>query len=425
MSLILKRSYLNSFLVFLFLLASLLFGSFIIGPVSLRIYVSCILLLVLLIFRYRFSFSKEIKLYLAFIGIYFFALLINGEIKEVNFLKYYFGRYFVCLIAVYIISSLVNSSTEIKRTIVFLILVGIVNGIFSIMQYYGSDLGTSIPKVLINAEGTEDLFANSISFESGLNRGVRGLFGFIARNGYFSAVFACLAPLLISISLSNFQRLISAFISVFLIYVVFLTQQRLVLLLVLAFYFVLLLGQRKYFLYALLALIGFIIILITIDYSLEYVNLGRYADYSDSNRLELYSLALKFIKDNFWFGGQNAFTEYISGKVGLANSAHNFFLNGFIYSGVIGAIVVSLLYFRILIRSLRPVWNFKSNDFSHYSKYLGGALVIYMLNSLTHNASLITGDEFIWILFVLLVKSDIGGEEMSENVSNETPTCNR
>jgi hypothetical protein len=343
---------------------------------------------------------------LTFIAIYFIATLLNGEFNGMYFFKYFFGRYFICLIAVYVIYSSVGTNEDLHRVLIFLIFIGIINGLFSVLQFFGNDFGISITRILINAEGTEEILYDTTIIESGLNKGVRGLFGFIARNGYFSAVFACLAPYLIIISKSMIHKIISVFVAIFLVYVVFLTQQRLVLLLTLLFYAALIIRQqRSIVIIAGIFIIGFTVITL-LDFSPEQVKLGRYSDFSDPNRIKLYSLGLDFIKANFWFGGQGAFSEFISGKVGRANSAHNFFLNGFIYSGVFGASIIISLYFKILVDSLRMAFLGYRHAISNIRILLGGSLVVYLLNSLTHNSSLITGDEFIWILYILLIKAD-------------------
>ena len=57
----------------------------------------------------------------------------------------------------------------------------------------------------------------------------------------------------------------------------------------------------------------------------------------------------------------------------------------------------------MLIKSVKKILE-NNRDVAYF---IGGAMAVYLLNSLTHNASLITGEEMIWMLLALFYKATV------------------
>ena len=386
------------FLVNFFILSSLLFGSFNIGAYSIRIYVALFLFFYLIINKYKFPFILEIKYYFIFILFYFLILNLNGDIEKIDFFKFFFGRYLICFIAAYVVNSLITNKDLIYGTIVFFVIIGFLNGIISLLQFNGNSFALSIPLLISDSELIKerlDIYSNN---ETGLGVGVVGLFGYIVKNGYMSAVFSILSLYLYQTSNKYYKKLIFAPLSFFLFFIVFLTQQRFVFIFSGAFFLFFFIRQSLSF---------FLVIFLSISLSLNFIdidanNLGRISNYNDNDRVVLYSSGIEFVKDNFFLGGQVSAAKFLTSRIGQEYS-HNFFLNAFIYSGFFGAIFVILVYFRMIFKSLKIL--FTSLSINNMSFFIGGSLLVYLINSLTHNSSLVTGDEHIWILFFLLLKS--------------------
>ena len=393
-------------LVFLFLIASLFLNGLIIGPLSIRIYVSFLVFLFFIFRRGKFTTNQEMLLYVLFIGFYFLALIVNGELGEVDFAKRLLGSYLICFISFYILYKSMINQKDIKRIIFFLVCLGIINGIVSTLQFQGNSAAYLWASILTPSDLLEERIESYQRAESGLGIGVLGLFGTIVKNGYLSSSLAVLSLYMIVVAKNLFHRTTFVVISLFLLVSVFLTQQRLVTLLTLIVYL--------YFFYKFFKLRYFIALLIlpTIVLFLWYFNngiiesdnIGRLSNLEDEHRESIYARSLQFIVDNIFFGGQLRAASYLE-SAGLANSAHNFVLNAFIFSGVFGAMFVMILFARMMFKSFKSIFGKASHN--NPSFFISTSLVVYLLNSLMHNSSLVSGDGFIWILFALLVKSQI------------------
>jgi O-antigen ligase len=391
-------------LLFVFLISSLFLNAFIIGPFSIRIYVSVLVFLIFIFKRTTFNPNKEMLLYALFIFFYWLALNVNGEISDLDFAKRLLGRYLICFISFYVLYKSIISQTDINKIVIFLVFLGVLNGIVSTLQFNGNSAAYLWPTILTPTELLEERTELYQRAGSGLGIGVIGLFGAIVKNGYFSSAFALLSLFMIVLSKNFFYRTTFVLISLFLFFSIFLTQQRLVTLLSLIIYL------YFYYKYFNLRYISLLFVFPMVGLSMWYFfnmllesnSLGRLLNLKDEHRETLYAKSFQFVIDNFLFGGQIRAANYLE-SAGLANSAHNFVLNAFIYSGVFGAVFVIILFGRMLRKSVNAILG--KNAHQNPSFFISIALIVYLLNSLTHNSSLVSGDEFIWILFAMLIKS--------------------
>jgi O-antigen ligase len=391
-------------LLFVFLIASLFLNAFIIGPFSIRIYVSLLVFLIFIFKSTTFNRKKEILLYALFIFFYWLALNVNGEISEVDFVKRLLGSYLICFIAFYVLYKSIISQADINKIVIFLVFIGVLNGVVSTLQFNGNSAAYLWATILTPTELLEERIEVYQRAGSGLGIGVIGLFGGIVKNGYLSAAFALLSLYMIVLSKNFFYKTTFVVISLFLFYSVFLTQQRIVTFLSLIIYL------YFYYRYFNLRYISLLFVFSMLGLSMLYFynivlesdSLGRLSNLEDEHRETLYAKSFQFVIDNFLFGGQIRAANYLE-SAGLVNSAHNFVLNAFIYSGVFGAVFVIILFGRMLRKSVNAILG--KNAYQNPSFFIGIALIVYLLNSLTHNSSLVSGDEFIWILFAMLVKS--------------------
>lgn len=391
-------------LLFLFLIASLFLNAFIIGPFSIRIYVSLLVFLIFIFKSTTFSRKKEILLYVLFIFFYWLALNVNGEISEVDFVKRLLGSYLICFIAFYVLYKSIISQTDINKIVIFLVFIGVLNGVVSTLQFNGNSDAYLWATILTPTELLDERIEVYQRLGSGIGIGVTGLFGGIVKNGYLSAAFALLSLYMIVLSKNFFYKTTFVLISLFLFYSVFLTQQRLIIFLSLIMYL------YFYYRYFNLRYVSLLFVFPMLGLSMLYFynimlesdSLGRMSNLEDEHRETLIAKSFQFVIDNFLFGGEIRAANYLE-SAGLVNSAHNVVLNAFIYSGVFGAVFVIILFGRMLRQSVNAI--LRKNALQNPSFFIGIALIVYLLNSLTHNSSLVSGDEFIWILFAMLVKS--------------------
>lgn len=419
MKLALPKRFLSSILLYQFLIASFLLNGFIIGPFSVRIYSSLVVFGYLIWNGYKYKFVKPIVLYALFIFFYFLALIFNGELGKVDFFRYFFGRYFVCFVAFFVVYSVTRSQRDVKSVLLLLVVVGFANSLVTLFQYLGNAIAISIP-IMLNPTA-EDRFETVFEMlDAGVDSGTFGFFGNVVENGYKASLFAVIIPFYYVSSSRRINKVILFGCIAFFGLAVFLTQQRLVTILVGLFYLYLLYRYSLVF-FPLLALLFVAVLYIIIEsYGVDSTNLGRLSNLQDENRSQIFNHALIFIGQNLFVGGQIQFGNMLAQNGFNVFSSHNVFLNSFIYSGLFGAIVLIFLYFKLLFTSLRAVTNRGLNS----STFIGAALGIQLLNSLTHNSSLVTGDETIWILYALLLRSNQFGNLYSQLI-NESSLRNR
>src|SRR5690606_27168633 len=191
------NTYLESSLLRIFLFSSFFLGGFIVGPFSVRIYVTLLILTVLFLKGYKYPFKKEIGLYVLFILSYLFALFANGEIAEIDFAKYFFGRYFVRFVSFIAVIRLIKSKESFISIIKFICFLGVLNGVISILQYFGNSFAISLSTFFNPVHAIEGNLEYLDRFIEGSADGVGafGVFHSNVANGYF-AIIPCVLLLL-------------------------------------------------------------------------------------------------------------------------------------------------------------------------------------------------------------------------------------
>ncbi len=387
----------------IFLFVNLVLNGFLVGPLSVRIYFSLLLLFVISVSGFRPKLNSALLWYVLFVLFYFIALNINGEITEVDFGKYFLGRYLICFIAAFAVQHYITRWEQLNSILFFVVYLGVINGLVSTLQFIGVEQAFQIPFVLTSSEEHKDRFDLYSTLDSSLGVGVPGIFSSIFKNGYFTGLAAAFSLYMLRSARGLRLKTVYILIALFLFFVVYLSQQRLVFYLTaMAYLYYFFKRQRAILIGAFMGL-GIVSLGNSMNLFVEGSNLGRIGNYQDEDRLFLYSRAVVFIKGNFLFGGQHAAANFFINSGAVVQSAHNFILNAFIYSGVFGAVSVILVFIKMINTSARMVI-FRSNT-NNISFHIATGMLIYLLNSFAHNLSLVTGDEIIWILFFMLLKA--------------------
>lgn len=112
----------------------------------------------------------------------------------------------------------------------------------------------------------------------------------------------------------------------------------------------------------------------------------------DTGRSDIYEQTTDYLMDHPFIGGYHRLVH-------MYNMApHNLFLNAFIYGGIVGG--VAILF--ILFWQVKPLWRVLRRKIVRTNPvcfFAGLAYVAFTLNSLAHNKSIVTGDEFLWMLW--------------------------
>lgn len=393
---------------YLFLIAIVTAGSFIIGPLSIRVYMTIIMALLLtwkiFLQKQKLLLSyKEIKLYVCFIIAMVMAQSLNNEISSSDLPKNIFAYHFVSIIVFFAIDSFVTNKTILKNVTLILLFIVIIDSISTYLQYINHPLGWNLSQLLFTVENvkidraTEYIENYEITNLSGVSLAV-GIFGDSVINGYILASLGML-PFYYIFNINYSTKIKTAGWLAYLVCVggCFMTQQR-------TAFILLMLGSLYFFIYHIprwKTLLFLIILMIWITFFsnlLTNMDWGRYSNLTlGENRIYIYTNALSYIQDHWFLGGPVGFNNLY--KV----FPHNFILNAFIYAGLIGAFFALWLFIKIISQSIRLL--FKNIKHISYSVIYACALTIYLLIGFTHNASLITGDCNIWLLFGLMLRA--------------------
>lgn len=399
------------FWLVLFVTCSLVGGSIQIGPTTIRVYASCLLIAYLISKRRKYIYihinNKPIYIYIVFLLITLFAKLISMSFSGTGidetqvFFKRLLSLYLVGIVGYYGIGYIATAKTKLRQIFATLVIIGFFNAIVSYLQYVGNPIGVRIALIFSSGE-SEYMQAYLMFSESAQNTKfvVPGIFGHGAINGYMNSALGILP--LCYIYHRNFKLRLWGIVS-FLVLIIgsYVTQERsgfgLLLIFSTYLFYKSTNGRTKNIIIFILPIIVVFFYGYIVDY-LSSNDFGRYSslgEFEDRNKLIID--ATNFIQNNWVFGGEELYNS--QGYV----TPHNFFLHALIFSGIFGLIAISLLFFKMLKDSyivLKQPMNKTS-----ISIYVASALSIYLLNGLFHSGSLITGDVLIWLLYGLLLQS--------------------
>ena len=121
---------------------------------------------------------------------------------------------------------------------------------------------------------------------------------------------------------------------------------------------------------------------------------SRFAElgFDDTGRGDIYEQTTEYLMDHPFIGGYHRLVAMYD------MPPHNLFLNAFIYGGFVGGFTILL----ILFWQVKPLWRVlrrKIADTNPVCFFMGLSYIAFTLNSLAHNKSIVTGDEFIWLLW--------------------------
>ena len=384
----------------------MLFGSYLIGPFSIRVYVAIVVIIYLLykkiILKEHFNLSySSIRIYLLFLFFTLIAKIFSGPFEIDGFLKDLLAMHLISIISYIAIDLLVKNQKQVQIILILFISIGLLNSIISILQYNGNPTGFIIGQFFAssNMEYISDLETRFLTFPE-LQLGafaVPGIFGHGASNGGMNATLCILSLYFI---FGREKRLWWVALIIFAISIVgnFVIQERSPMgLLAIFTSFIIWKYSSKGLLIFLCIVGGFMLFYFDVFSVLDPEKIGRFADITkfDSDRQRLVQNAIAFISDHWFLGGDYLYHQ----MYGL--TPHNFILHAFIYSGLFGALTVFVLFIKIIIDAGRilicdkigiPVFFFSC------------ALIIFLANGFTHSSSLITGDNIIWLLYALILR---------------------
>lgn len=376
-------------------------GSFYIFGVTPR-QVSAIIMLLISVFN-----ARELRpYYRQFFGVYAFYLVLSflsamhdGSIQV--YIRSLLSQHIVAMVSLGAFIVYYQKKKTFTPVITMFVICGVINSFVCLLQYVGNPIGYAAGLLFVDelnyaANNHMNLIMNGEAVY------LLGLKGDAVHNGYFQMIM----PFFLIQLHSEYRRKHTGsiveqfcFTSVLCIFVltIFLIQERscilfsiLILLVYLRNYSKRLRICEKSGLIKWIFIIGLLIIIYLLPRFRDYLENSRFETQDNSLRIELFNSTILFIRENFWFGGMSSFVSQYDFP------PHNILLNAFVDAGIVGFILVSILYFKQIIVAYSLI---RLKDAS----LIACAFLAYTLNSLLHNDSIITGDAVVWILWGMVL----------------------
>lgn len=378
------------FLYILFFICGIFGGSTYIRDIISFRQLASILMMVYCVYNIRFllnSFNKYIGLYLVFIVFWVISSLFENSLDKC--LRSLIAQHFVSLIGYFATVLLYRRCGSLNILFKVIFITGLINSVVCLLQYIGNSIGIMFGMFFVDVDN-ESIVNHLEMLSSGMNQGsyLFGLLGNAVNNGYFSMILP-LIPFYF-FSQGKMKLVIASIFSIFFLIILFLIQQRSCFIFSSAMLIILLLKNKIISTNGLFIILTFLSVP-TIYLLMELINSdvvqnSRLISHTEESRTQIYSLAIAFIQDNLLFGGLEKFRS-------LARfSPHNIVLNSFIYGGLMGGLILMVLYISQLLLSISLL--------RYRQKSTVAAIFITLsLNALLHNNSILTGDLQIWILW--------------------------
>lgn len=379
--------------VFISIFSLLVLGSYRVGPLTIRNYITILLGIYVIFNAKKIYFDRNLNIYVVFIITIIIISFINGDGFTSSFWQVsIIGRHIPCLIA---ISSLIIYSHNNNLAYIYksLFVIFILNGILTTLQFYNYPMAWTISQTLnpIDLEAFEMRLNDSLTMSGVALAG--GLFGFAVSNGYFIASYAPIfSKNLWDRGLRNYIS--GIFVLVLSVFVAFETQQRMAILVLAVFFCFVFLKNNTGTLSKILTIsvIGlFLYYLINSD-----VDLGRIStEHNNEDRRALAQSFVHFLSSEYvLFGGYSNYSQFGEGQ-------HNSILDSITRFGLIGSVVFISLFYRIT-RWCYTILRIALKSKNTNQIVLSISCLLYLLYSMTHSIGVQSGDIMFWLMFTLL-----------------------
>ncbi len=396
------------FFYLIFLVSVLLLGSFLIGPFSGRVWLVIAMLMYLLFSARRSKVYKKniyINVFIISIVFLFLAQIMNGDMESFG-VKWLFANHFVCVIAFVATCFVIRNDTQNRMTIIIstMMVLLIADSIVTIMQYGNNPIGWAINLLLMQGRNEEVMaFQESHQMLESLAGVAKapGIFDSAVENGLFIGSCGVL-PFYFFLRESKLMKVLATMVMVLSLVACFFCQERAAMLVLLAsvlFLFFKIFDKRMKWIS--LAVILFIAVIVVANINLSSIDYGRFEDvglFSNESRKDIWSSFLSFISDNLLWGGVDRFKS-ITGGI----SPHNYFFNAFVFGGFWGGITLIALYIMLVFKCYKLI---VSKTSSNTTRVIAVSFMSILVQSLVHNASIISGDVLTFILLGLMVATE-------------------
>jgi hypothetical protein len=282
-----------------------------------------------------------------------------------------------------------------------------INALFSICQNNGNPFFDFARMTLIGdlkSDGFVETSGIGNYRESAIGYGVPGIFDSRVNNAAFSSYLVFIPLYYLNKKRNILSKIICIAIYAIFMYILFLTQQRSSFFLcTLASLFILYktyFKNKKSLLYT-ITIVAILYFICLKSVNLNEDELGRFVEYSDNGRKDIFSLVLNSLSNNIIWGGPITINKLLFEKFEITGT-HNYFLNAIVVGGLLGGIVYTILYFKIFKLSIRYLFN-KAYNYNYNIVIFSIMVIVSLINSLVHNNGIIYGDFLLWLILGLLL----------------------
>lgn len=396
------------YLFFIFAVTSL--PNFRIGPMSVRIYMTTLMMLFLLKNAGDIHIEKEkmkyVTLYVTFMLFMTLAMLANGEIFEMNYINYLLGSHIPPMVTFIATFYFVKKEKDFDTILIPIGITTIITSFVTCLQFYNIPLGWTM-NFAFNSGGASEWQEYIIDRYSGQESMMglsyqTGIYGFSFTNAAFLCSTSVLfLRLVVDRKRKHYIRFISFVIFMASLTACFMTQQRAaflgsIILSLIILYKSILNG----FVRVLITLISILFVFYGGLNLLDSDSLGRMAEFNgmeNDSRYNIWVKSLDFLSENILWGGPLAEIKYVGVET------HNVFMNAFVYGGLIGGVVIIALLLRCCILALTTFMKYINSQASPLFYACG--FLLYTATSLFHNCSIVNGSELTFLMLALLLIS--------------------
>lgn len=378
-------------LYIIFFISQFLLGTIYVGPLSARNIMTLVMLFVCVKEGYC-KIDKYFGCYLIYIAFYVLACGLTGYLE--NAITKCVAYYLVCFVAYQATKALILKYNAGNALVYTIIAIGIADAVLTIAQYFGNSSAFAVFE-FFKSKGTSEDILMYFDKRGSLNGVVMpGLIGGVA-NGYFLSAMCALAFFQKEASL----KLYNIALALLFLVAIFMVQERTgtVVGFLLVCYLFFKQQKKKLNIWVILALI--IAGTTMLPFLIETIfNEGsRYANlsFSDDTRSNYWGYVLEYMQ-------MNPFGSIYEYQSIYFMPPHNLILNSFVYAGIIGGPILLVLIL-IQLKTIIPIVMTRINRSNILPILFGLVYVAYTLNSVTHNASLMTGDSIFWISWAVVI----------------------
>ena len=390
-------------LYILCLLGTIVFGDIpVVGIIIVRYIATAVLFFICCTQRISYPSQKIYKVYFLFLFFFFLTSVYSGY--STDYLKVFFGTYFVSIVWIWATYILIIKYESLNLLISSLLIICTINALVTIGQYFRNPVAFGISYLLnvVNDDTVASMAEHVGSSETFSGFAMYGLLGAVP-NGYYSAVFSVISCIFLYKSKNIIFKVVSLAFWAFAVFALFCVQERAALIGGVFFsgwYIIKILASnsRGKVLMVLIMVISFFVLINKGPELFTFTEGTRYESFDLDSRTSIFATSKEYIFQHPF--NANLFEYVDKYKKFPHHIVYYSFMCGMWLGGVL--ILGTFVYILILAFKLSTKKVYDNNVLSILTSF---SLFAYSVPSLTHNDSIASGATLFWILAAAVITS--------------------